>query len=398
MKKFFYLLSALCCFIFLTCTVFAQATTNKGTYNPKEALTVSIFLFIVLVLYTFITWLMIGRDPIYLGGPSYEPPENISPAFTYYLYNEIVDERLLSCIILDLAMKGYIEIQSEGKGFKAKTSLIRKKNVALKEYLPFEEQLLFDELIDFSGPCVLDKRKGLLLESIRNKIENRFIIRRDNYTLGNESYVIPAVLLALALAVTPAMLYSNNLFVFVNIFFVMFFLISTGIVHNVYKKIIIGILNMLIPIICIYLSGDLHYVGVSITQLICFVGVWLVAFYVTLIRNVTPFGKKIFAQLNSFKKYIKTAEVNRVAASTPTDAQRIFCDYLPYAFAMDLHNYWMNKFSRVLSAAKVKECLESIGSIYIISHPLTNSIYAAIQAAKAGYVPNIEYSKYDKER
>ena len=56
-----------------------------------------------------------------------------------------------------------------------------------------------------------------------------------------------------------------------------------------------------------------------------------------------------------------------MAASNPLDEERIFCDYLPYAFSMDLHNQWMEKFSKVISLATIEQSTANINLAIMIS-------------------------------
>ena len=354
---------------------------SAGTYRTIFKLSMS--LFIILVVYTLGTWFLIGRDPYYLALPQTEPPKNVSPAFAYYLYNEMADAKLLSCIILDLVMQGYLEIQTKGTGLFTKVILNRKKRVQ-QEYIPPEEVLLLERLFDYSGSCVLDRSDenlSIRFGEIRNLIENRFIIRRNPYVKGNQKYNVIALIIVFALGVIPSLFYSTPILTFINICFFVFFVVATGIVHNPYKKVIAGIINTLVffgfcAFVELYENLPYIYKEFSFTQLFFLIGLWIVAFYTSLIRNVTPSGKKLFEELNGFKKYLKTAELGRIYSSNPLEAERIFCEYLPYAFAMEMHNPWMEKFSKIVSSAALEQCIAGIGSMYIVAHNLTDIIYS----------------------
>ncbi len=384
-KKVFYKLVFVFCFLFLLVSIIVLCNAVMAVYSMQASsgthervLEFSISLFMLLVVYTLGTWFIIGRDPYYLTLPQDKPPVNVSPAYAYYLYNEMADAKMLTCIILDLVMQGYLEIQTEGKGVFTKVILNRKKRVG-QEYIPPEEELLLERLFDYSGSCVLDRSDpnlSIRFEDIRNLIENRFIIRRTPYVKGNQKYNIIAIILVFALGVIPSLFYSTFFLTFVNICFILFFVIATGIVHNPYKKVIAGIVNTIVFIAFFGLYSDLHYTGFSITQLLLLIGLWIVAFYTSLIRNVTPAGKKLFEELNGFRKYLKTAEIYRVYASNPTEAERVFCEYLPYAFAMELHNPWIANFSSKVSSAALNRCIAGMGSMYVISHTLTDIIYS----------------------
>lgn len=384
MKRILYLSFMIFCFLFLLigfvflCNISVEISYLKtNPANHRIVFWISLSLLSILILYTFGTWLKVGRDPIYISVPYHKPPENVSPAFAYYLYNEMVDDKLFSCIILDLIMKGYLERKIIKNGLYPIVILSRKKHK--EEYLPKEESLLLEKLFGYSGSCILsraDINLRIRFADLRNLLENYFIIRRNPYVKGNQKYAIIPIILVLALAIIPSAFYSSFLPILINICFVLFFLIITGAIHNPYKKIVAGIVNTILFIagfgFYIKFYTNIQYSGFSFTQLFLFIGLWIAVFYISLIRNVTTSGRKLFEKLNGFKKYIETAEINRVAASNPLDKERIFCDYLPYAFAMDLHNQWMEKFSKVISYATMEESTASVD----IAVMITDTIYS----------------------
>ena len=108
------------------------------------------------------------------------------------------------------------------------------------------------------------------------------------------------------------------------------------------------------------------------------IGILITAFYIRLIPNVTPAGKPVYEYLKGFEKYIQVAEGHRFAASDPMDAQRIFCNYLPYAFAMGLQNQWIQKFTHILSDATIQQIIASAGGASTISEHLTQSITSSL--------------------
>lgn len=196
-------------------------------------------------------------------------------------------------------------------------------------------------------------------------------MRRNKYTVGNEAYVIPAIFIILVLSC----LSLDMLYVCMNICFTIFFMAVTSIVHTPVKKIIAGITSIFVFIIIIFIGSlyegkNLHYAGFSLTQLFYFIGLWVTVFYISLIRNVTPLGKKTFEYLNGFREFLKTAEINRIIASDPKDKERVFCEYLPYAFAMDLYSQWMKKFTYILSKAAIDQHLASMRDVDAVSYRL----------------------------
>ena len=103
-------------------------------------------------------------------------------------------------------------------------------------------------------------------------------------------------------------------------------------------------------------------------------GMWGMAFYVPLIRNITPAGKELFAHIDGFKKYMQTAEIYRVAASSPLEAEKIFCNFLPYAFAFGFENKWMEKFGKILSQATLEKYTACVGGTKFLSSGLSSCV------------------------
>lgn len=128
-------LVASCFFVLLAS--FSFALNNSGSSNYDEDflitgdLTAAIFslaLFIYLIGYFIVSWLKVGRDPVHPDITYYEQPKDISPAFAYYLYNKTIDAKLITCILLDLTMKGCIEIRTtQGFAF-SQVSLLCKRS------------------------------------------------------------------------------------------------------------------------------------------------------------------------------------------------------------------------------------------------------------------------------
>ncbi|MDQ2986283.1 MAG: DUF2207 domain-containing protein, partial [Armatimonadota bacterium] len=65
----------------------------------------------------YFAWLKLGRDPD--GGPMvvrYDPPESLSASSAGFMTDESVDPHDLSAVMVALAVKGYINFESEGTG------------------------------------------------------------------------------------------------------------------------------------------------------------------------------------------------------------------------------------------------------------------------------------------
>ena len=332
----------------------------------------SFALFIFLIIYAVGSWLKVGRDPVYPDIAYYEPPKDISPAFTYFLYNKMADSKFIACILLDLAMKGYIEIQTEKKSFSRPQVALWRKKIDSKG-LPTEEKMVFDKIFTFSfgDVCMLDCSAGGLLNEIMKQLHKYFTEESKAYIMGNSSYIIKAVIIVACLGIVP-FIFTAPEAIFINLHFSAFFVVFSLLTKNPFFKILIRI--FIIGFYSPFWSQMINSPGAFLCLVFYIASLWGLGYYMQLIPNVTPLGRELFEKLNGFKKYIKTAEVNRFAVSNPMDEEKIFCDYLPYAFAMGLENQWIKKFSKTLFKATIDKCVACAGGVAAVSGGLARSI------------------------
>ena len=110
-----------------------------------------------------------------------------------------------------------------------------------------------------------------------------------------------------------------------------------------------------------------------------FYGAFIVLVFVfsKLIRAYTPYGREVMNDIEGFKEYLSIGEAGRVEASTPTDPEKIFCDYLPYALALGVENKWIDSFENVLSKSQIQKALSEHGLYSTISIGSTLSCMAS---------------------
>ncbi len=368
MRKIFNLIAS-CFFVLLASSSFALNNSSSSNYDENFIITgdltaviVSIALFIYLVRYFIVSWRKVGRDPVYPDVAYYEPPKDISPAFAYYLYNKAIDAKLITCILLDLTMKGCIEVRTtQGFAF-SKVSLLCKRSFGPN--LSTDERIFLDYMFNSSNERVLDHTAGNIIEDFANRIKKFFDIETELYIIRNKSYTKEALLIALSLGVVPFIFLSPIKLAVVSIFTTMHFAIFFFIFTFFLKK----RLKLFFKLLFTFFYGTIFLLQTPNTPLyrLCavlyFAAIWGVELYGKLIYNITPKGKEVFEQLDGFKKYIKIAEINRVGASNPMDDEKIFCDYLPYAYAMNLENAWMKKFSKSVAIDACVACARGGGA------------------------------------
>lgn len=340
----------------------------------------SVFALILLALlfvYFITTWMAVGKDPSYLLIPQYEPPAGISPAFMHYLCEQSLDTTAMACALLSLAMKGNIEIQENKSFFAIDKATILLKNRDTKN-LSAEETLLINRL--FPGICdkfALGPTTARKWEPIRKEIDKLFKQHAEKYIIGNASYIAKAVFLIAVLGLVPFLCMGKTALplIFINLHFAVFFSLGCIIHSRFVIKILLG---LVITAFYSMFWGTCCLQEGQPAALICcgayLLGMWGMSFYVPLIRNVTEQGKHLFAHIYGFKKYMKTAEINRILASSPLEPEKIFCAFLPFAFAFGLENKWMKKFETVLSKATLDKCTATAGGTRFITSGLSGCV------------------------
>ena len=372
---------------------------------------VTVALFIIYVLYCFISWFKKGRDPFYTGVTQFEPPKGASAAFVYYMTGGRNMSKILSCTILGLAMKHYIGIEEEN-GKKNKIVFTRKKIET--EGLPYDEKSfmkklrwffrgeksLNDTVQDFDKVIYgsvarwdLNTYSAEELIDVYDDTEYHFRTEAKKYITDAGIFKITSVCLLMIFLFLSNHIIAPDLMrpFIINLMFAIF----TYLAYVAVKRSDMGKSFLPLPVslmlvgmgFFIVIAGIFSYID-SWESLLCeiifFIALFVHYKYVKAMENVTPEGKEFFEHLKGFEKYIKVAEIYRVEQSNPMDAEKIFCDYLPYAFALGLYNKWMGKFKKVLSKETIRKCIENTcGNERIIKRGLSENLRHFVSEARA---------------
>ena len=134
-----------------------------------------------------LAWLKLGRDPH--GGPMvvrYDPPENLGPGIAGFMIDESVDSRDFSALIVALAVKGFIEIESEGAGTlfsPRKATIVLVPNPPANAELTSEEAKMLELLVETGETRITesDMRTDVATKKgeVNTLIENEVVKRRN---------------------------------------------------------------------------------------------------------------------------------------------------------------------------------------------------------------------------
>ena len=78
------------------------------------------------------------------------------------------------------------------------------------------------------------------------------------------------------------------------------------------------------------------------------------------------------------------AEKYRTQASNPLEKEKIFCDYLPYAYALGMQSKWINAFKDIISENTVEKHLAHCGGGNFIASSMLNSTISSSMPSGKG--------------
>lgn len=254
-------------------------------------------------------WLKEGRDPD--TGKSemvtYDPPESMSPAEIGTLIDERVDMRDITASIIDLAVRGYIRIESE----KVKGFLTSKNDYTLRLTKPYDETIADASLSNF------DKQ---LIKSLFSNLD--FCVISD---LAHKFYS--------KLPKLQDMLYDS--------------MVKRGYFNSKpdgVRKSYLGI-GMTVAVIGfvggIIISGsDIPAIPLGWMFAIAVCGLML-AIASGFMPKKTAKGKDALLAVKGFEEYLSRAERAEIEYQ---ERQGYFEKFLPYAIALDIADKWARAF------------------------------------------------------
>lgn len=326
---------------------------------------------IVVSLYYLRSWFAVGRDPARgVVVPRWDAPDGISPALVNYIENKGFSGggwTALSASALDLAVKGYVELDDLDAGIT-----IRRTKKPVDGRLESGQALLIREIPSAGDELVIDKENGKRVQSVgsafRQAIEKE---HRDKYYKGNAGYIGfgigLSVVIILALFIFGSLDEDVYAMMLVPTFFAIFFgSFTVGLVkmfqrgRSLFTKIISILALAFIGFVALSTMGlmlismwmDLEQTH-QIPVLLAFGGILLVNFlFLFLMGAPTPLGRKLMDGIEGLRIYLTLAERDRMnMAGAPTMSPSHFEKLLPYAVALGVEKPWSRTFEAWLATA-----------------------------------------------
>lgn len=245
------------------------------------------------LLYLFLAWRKVGMDPppgvIF---PHYQPPDGFSPASIRYIARMGYDKTAMTAAVLNLAVKGYIEINNLGEAY-----ILSATDKKPDETLAPGEAVLHSHLFRSGDTVQLQNDNHTLLQRAMgaHKVTlDRY--HRHKHFVTNGKFLLPAIMLLVGALIA------------------------------------VVVLNELTIAIGLTLAASAVAVGM----------------FSWLLKAPTLLGRKLLDRVQGFRLYLELAEKDDLNLKNPPEkTPELFEAYLPFALALDVEQPWAEQFEDV---------------------------------------------------
>ncbi|WP_404985049.1 DUF2207 domain-containing protein [Chryseobacterium sp. M5] len=374
-----------------------------------------IIIFLGLLLYYYSTWKKYGVDPekptIY---PQFNSPDDLSPASLGYIHNESFKNKYLTAALVNLAIKGYVQIvEDEDPGifglFKSKHFTVKKlKNP--DQNLPKEEINLMNSLFsNISDSIKFDGKYDPKIEQTVRSFQSALKFQHDKMlNEGNNSKKLILPILVILGVYFLGLFISFTIFpefekVFLGIFLLAVLTIAF-VIAIILFKFFPGLFKIFLvfPVIAFVVLGMLIYKGSDFTIdnnfNICYIfivlGFMSLVIYQFLIKRPSEEKLRKKSLIDGFKMYMGAAENQQLQFHNPPEmTPQSFEKLLPFAMVLGVDEIWGKKFDDLLKKMSyeyqsnwyVGSSMNHFAMASVLNSSLTNSIQSsATQPSSSG--------------
>jgi len=268
--------------------------------SDNRNLLIAVIGLLLLLAYYVPVWRSHGKDPdegVIIA--RYDPPKDFSPASLRYIRQMYYDDKVMTAAIVNLAVKGYLEIKKKGS-----THSIKKVGTGtLRPALAAGEKELYTALFKDDDVVTLKQFNHEILGNARS--EHKRSLQADykqKYFRTNGALNIPAVVIVLVSTVLA--LKAGN-----------------GPTLLVIATVILMFLTMI--------------------------------FFAIIMKRPTMRGRQLLDEMLGFKDYLEIAEKEELnLRNPPTKTPALFETYLPFALALGVDQQWSERFASLLASIR----------------------------------------------
>jgi hypothetical protein len=268
--------------------------------SDNRNLLIALIGFFLLFSYYIPVWLKHGKDPGEgVIATRYQPPKGFSPASLRYIRQMYYDDKVMTAAIVNLAVKGYLEIKKKGS-----THSIKKVDEGtIRPALAAGEKELYAALFNEDDVVTLKQFNHELLGKAREEHRDSLIKDyKEKYFRTNGALNVPAILIVLA---STALALKSG----------------TGPTFLVIATIIAMFLTM--------------------------------AFFAIIMKRPTLRGRQLLDEMLGFKDFLEIAEKEELNLRNPPDkTPELFETYLPFALALGVDQQWSERFASLLASLR----------------------------------------------
>ena len=268
--------------------------------SDNRNLLIAVIGLLLLFAYYIPVWRSHGRDPDEgVIVTRYEPPKGFSPASLRYIRQMYYDDKVMTAAIVNLAVKGYLEIKE-----KSGTHSVKKVGTGtLRPLLAAGEKELYEALFKEDDIVTLKQLNHKLLGNARS--EHKKSLQADykqNYFRTNGALNIPAIVIVLVSTALALMTGGGPTFLVIATVILMF-------------------LTMV--------------------------------FFAIIMKRPTIRGRNLLDELVGFKDYLEIAEKDELNLRNPPEkTPALFETYLPFALALGVDQQWSERFASLLASIR----------------------------------------------
>jgi uncharacterized membrane protein YgcG len=322
---------------------------------------------LVLLAYYLVLWRWFGRDP--KAGiiiPRYQPPQGYSPASMRFIERMGYDNKCFTTAIINLAVKGVVEIDDDDGSFK-----VIKQRALNPSLAPGEDQVINGLFVDGGGSISITQSNHSILSKAIGK--HKKSLKRDyakKYFSLNSWLLLPGILLTIFLVAQAIASLPSEEVIFKTLFFsvlsMMTFLMFAAIWRGLSRRGKSGIFRAVVNIIALLVFGGFFITsGIPFTEFAEVVPLPLVGGVIAMLamhylfyhwlKAPTLAGRRLLDRIEGFKHYLEVAEKDEIALQgAPRFSADLYETYLPYAIALDLENQWTAKLNRAIATGLIE--------------------------------------------
>ena len=350
----------------------------KMSYSFLKFLIIPLLLVLAAYIYYFYAWLKVGVDPKDNVPPLYKPPQGISPAMMRYIWLRTADTTSFSSALVSLAMKDKITIDYNKSFLTGNSAEITVKNRD-EANIYKDEKFLMDDIL-FTH-FKINKSNATVVQNVVKSFIDEIEKEGKRYVNKNYSYLLPPIIIMIAVLLNVLFLNKEAFFLMIH------YTVFATVFPNVFARKVIYKILIFLGFTLFYIPFFATELG-SLNTLACYIAYTSIILgfiiFATIIDNVTEEGREVYLQVKGFQKYMSKAEKYRTQASNPLEKEKIFCDYLPYAYALGMQSKWIDAFKDIISESAIEKHLTRCGGMHCISSNMLNRTVNSSMPSKRG--------------